>query len=293
MVGGSPQAPGTGAQQDLLIGLLVDVSGSMRSSIRNPSGDAINRLESFRASLDELVARGGRLSKTEQETPQQVARLFAYGFGFGNPLALAFGGSPLPVRDLLELPGEETSTVPIDVLSNRWSEYRDNVESMALEMFGDTPMAAGLSEAGERFGREVNQAPYDQTVLFLLSDGQPTDASFDEIVKTARELQDQGILIVSCYVTDEDLTESRRLYSSPQDEWSEAARLMFECASVLPNKSPYERYMKEYSWSLDDQGRLFAQINESQTLTEFMNLLLSPLKGSERPEEKKPEAFPF
>src|SRR4051812_13363012 len=66
----------------MLAGILVDVSGSMRTSIQNRSGRSINRLESFRDSLESVVAQGRDLC--HDGVGGQIApriRLFAYGFG--------------------------------------------------------------------------------------------------------------------------------------------------------------------------------------------------------------------
>jgi hypothetical protein len=110
-----------------------------------------------------------------------------------------------------------------------------------------------------------------------LSDGEPTDAAPEEITSLARELHDEEVLIISCYVTDEDLTEPRRLYGSSQVGWPDPALLMFDCASVLPSDSPYEKYLKEYRWILETRSKLFTQVNRSDVLKEFMNVVLSPL----------------
>jgi hypothetical protein len=250
----------------------------MLSSIDNPSGPSINRLESFRDALDELVARGERLSKPEGGQGAAVS-LFAYGFGFGNPLSEIFGRSGEPVRDLLELPGEPTSTVPIQVLARKWPAYRQNVEDMATEMFGQTPMASGLTAARDRFRAELVDREVSHRILFILSDGEPTDATSDEITAIASQFHDQEILIISCFVTDEDLTEPRRLYGTTQPHWPDPAILMFNCASALPVGSSYEKYLREYGWTLGTGSRLFTQINQSDVLKEFMNVVLSPLEG--------------
>ena len=86
-------------ERPMLLGLLVDVSGSMKSSIQNRSGRTINRLQGFQDSLDDLVKAGASLSKTSAAGDvSPLFRLFAYGFGFGNLLAtfLGRGGAKAP-----------------------------------------------------------------------------------------------------------------------------------------------------------------------------------------------------
>jgi hypothetical protein len=270
------------AERPMLVGLLVDVSGSMMSAIQNRSHRSMNRLESFRDSFGDLVARGRELS-TEGVggTIAPLVKIFAYGFGFGNPLSFLFGSGGPKVRDLLDLPGQRSSTISIDSLAENWDSYQSHVERMATDMFGDTPMGSAFQIVNDRLKLERQKGDYTgNPVLFVLSDGEPTDYSSDEIVGVANELKDAGTLIVSCFVTDEDLTEPRRIYGSPQNKWSPGARLMFECSSVLPVGSSFEAYMREYNWKLEPDGRLFTQINQSEILSEFISVVLSPLKST-------------
>ena len=53
---------------------------------------------------------------------------------------------------------------------------------------------------------------------------------------------------------------------------------MFECASPIPTPSPFERYLVEYDWNLEENARLFTQVNQSDVLSEFLNVVLSPLR---------------
>jgi TIR domain len=267
-------------ERPFLVGLLVDVSGSMLSSIRDPSGRSSNRLEALRDALDQLVDRGGRLTRARSErTGEAAPKLFSYGFGFGGPLAFLVGGQGATVRDLLDLPHEESSTVPFDRLAARWEEYRAHVEAMSTEMFGETPMAAALAAASDRIREELQHGGFDdRPVLFVLSDGEPTDASPEEIVGMAQDLKNGGTLLVSCYVTDEDIADPRRLYAKPRPDWPEGAHLMFECSSHLPSDSPFAAYMKEYRWDVETEAKLFTQVNQSDILSEFLNVVLSPIE---------------
>ena len=85
------------------------------------------------------------------------------------------------------------------------------------------------------------------------------------------------VIVVSCYVTDIDITEPRHVYNKSNKDWPEGAKLMFECASNLPLNTPFDAYMREHGWDIDDGGRLFTQINQSEILSEFLNVLVSPL----------------
>lgn len=265
-------------EHPLLIGLMIDVSGSMMSSIQNRSGRSLNRLQSFQNSLDDLIFKAKDLS--QEETREKIApllKLFAYGFGFGNPLSFLFGGTGAKVRDLLDIAGEPSSTITIDRLANNWVRYRSHVENLATQMFGDTPMGDAFNVVQKRFELEMKNKYSGQPVLFVLSDGDPTDSSADKIIQKAAQIKSNGIIIVSCYVTDKDITEPRKLYGVLPNGWPSGAKLMFQCASKLSEGSPFYSYLKEYNWMIEQEGRFFAQINQSEILTEFMNALISPL----------------
>ena len=91
------------------------------------------------------MKRARDLSK--EKIGSQIApriHVFAYGFGFGNPLSIFLSSKGDVVRDLLELPGLSTTTVGVDVLADQWRMFEKHVEELAIEMFGGTPMAEGL-----------------------------------------------------------------------------------------------------------------------------------------------------
>jgi hypothetical protein len=54
---------------------------------------------------------------------------------------------------------------------------------------------------------------------------------------------------------------------------------MFTCSSVLDSNSPYHAYLHEHHWQIDFEGRLFTPIDNSEDLSNFLNLTLSRLGG--------------
>lgn len=265
----------------MLIGLLVDVSGSMMSSIRSVSGPSKARLESFRDALDNLVEEGKKLCRDEAN--QEIIplfQLFAYGFGFGNLVTILLGNKGPKVRDLLDIPGASDSTIAVDRLAEHWEQYKAHVRSLAKQMLGDTPMLEAVQIIKQRFAREREiRTITEPPILFVLSDGEPTDSGSDEVVKAFEELKASGVFVVSCYVTDIDVTHPRKLYNTPQSSWPEGARLMFQCASPIPKHSPFASYLQEYQWDVDQDAHLFTQINQSEILKEFLAVIISPLQN--------------
>jgi hypothetical protein len=267
------------ADRPLLLGLLADVSGSMTSSVQNDSRPGRNRLDSLRDSLDELVARAAKLcieGAGGDVSPRM--RLFAYGFGFGNPLAFLLGDSGEKVRDLLDLDGAGGPAVGIDHLARDWQLYRDHIGDLVPMMLGDTPMAEAFEKARHRVQQELSARPHTGSpILFVVSDGEPTDAAPSFVAQLATQLKQSGVIIVSCLLTNQDLTEPRRLYGAAQPAWPPGAQLMFECASLLPSHSPFDAYLIENRWNVEPGSRLFTQINQSSVLEEFSKVVLSPL----------------
>ena len=77
-------------EQPLLVGLLIDVLGSMTTSLNNSSGQSLNRLQGFQAALEKFASRAKEISQGQEEGR---VKFFAYGFGFGNPVAAFLGSS--------------------------------------------------------------------------------------------------------------------------------------------------------------------------------------------------------
>jgi hypothetical protein len=270
----------------LLAGLLVDVSGSMTSAIQNKSGTSMNRLQSFQAALGDLaksVEQSAFSSGTEGETIQ----LFAYGFGFGNPLSFLFGGEGKPVRDLLEVGTVSASTIGLRYLARNWGTYKAHVESLALQMFGETPMLEAFRIARERFASERKRLQPSSLVLLVVSDGEPTSATPQQVMEHSLALKADGVTVVSCYITAQDLTVPRHLYGRAVSDWPAGARLMFDCSSELPHGSGFDGYLRENGWHIEDRARLFTQVNQSEVLAEFIGMLGSSITSPSPGQQKE------
>ena len=149
-------------------------------------------------------------------------------------------------------------------------------------MFGATPMLEGVRVVTKRFQEERRNHDFCGCILFLLSDGEPTDSSADQVVTAARELTSTDVVIVSCFVTNHDITSTRHLYGAAQREWPSEAKLMFDVASCIPVDSSFYTYLREHNWKLEPNARLFTQVNQSQVLSEFLQVLVSPLQDTDR-----------
>lgn len=171
--------------------------------------------------------------------------------------------------------------IPLEDLLENWEQHESYIEKLAHAMFGDTPMGKAILLAEERFLSilEEEKSTTD-LVLFLVSDGIPTDITPTETLTAIERLKKLGTIIISCFLTDRNLTTARHLFNAPEGDWPEGAKLMFECASLLKPNSPYDSHLTEYGWTKDIGSRAFSQINHTNILEEFTEMVISPLRES-------------
>jgi hypothetical protein len=262
----------------MVVGFLVDVSASMMSSVKNKNDKDSSRFDSFRESLRKVVKRANTLNLPLEAKNSQ--RFFALGFGFPNPWAYISGDSGEKVRDLLDISNTSNSTISFKQLIDDWDEYDKNIDNMVWRMGGVTPMKQAFLLAEERFEKELGKPPYSgESILFVLSDGEPTDIddSNEEVVEIALRLKSKGIVIISCYLTSDNIIKPRYLYSEVLPEWEEGAKLMFECSSIAKIDSFPAQHFLEHKWEFQSKqkSRFFAQINETSNLDEYTEVINS------------------
>ena len=66
----------------IILGLAVDLSGSMQGSMRNDEGGTLTRLEGFRRALQRSVQNANEIAKQRTAGVSPQFDVFAYGFGF-------------------------------------------------------------------------------------------------------------------------------------------------------------------------------------------------------------------
>ena len=336
-----------------LVGVAVDVSGSMQGSIRNRYGANQSRFQSFQEAL-------GRVVRASRQRAEELARsgansvealVFAYAFGlstspgvvdllallaaaegvttpgeiellkeryvqeirqrysgYGGLASLArsygFGGvvdqyaagarasaeeevrrkikEEIMGRVRKRLTPNDAVTMTLTELARLWSAGPASFDQAEHFIFGSTPMRQCLEQVADRFAAEAEKLPAGvHKFLVLVSDGEPTDGDPRSALERIRS---QGVFVASCLVTDADVTEPRHLYAEPLAEWNEAARLMFEAASVVEDDDMYRELLEGQGWSVAERSRLFTQINHSEMMNEFLTLAFSRIQGSLLPE---------
>jgi len=301
-----------------LVGLAVDLSGSMSQSIKNKESEC----ERVETSLD-LFAYGfglrdldvcdllslmkvGKHVITKEEIEELKDRYaremrsrysgyeglggIARQFGLGDLVRQAEGAVRasaeaeirrkimLEVKRRIEnqLDAVGDTTLPVEEVAKLWDSSGETLGNAEELIFGMTPMKQALNLVVERFRQELTNRPKGtQAVLFILSDGEPTDG---DPRLAAESLRAMGITVISCFVTDQDIADPRTLYSNPEPDWNNGARLMFDIASIVDDESDFARFLLKKGWTIGQDAKLFVQINYSEVLEEFIRVVISPLE---------------
>lgn len=82
-------------EDGLLLGIVLDLSGSMRTSIQNKRHEQISRVESLAQAFRRVVEDGNVLLQGMAEEKVQALRMFIYGFGFQSEGAYALPTSQI------------------------------------------------------------------------------------------------------------------------------------------------------------------------------------------------------
>jgi nucleoside phosphorylase len=326
-----------------LVGLAIDVSGSMRDSINNDTDGQLTRLQSFERSFERLIRDAERIATDSNGVEHTSAvRCFAYVFGvldlqvcdllsliraskdvatkaeierltrdceakvrakYNSYAGLGdivrqfdFGSILRQMEHVMRTRGEAEVracvfehlrpalkrrmqelgdvTLTLEEIAKIWKSDRTALSDSEGVLFGTTPMKRALGEMIERFRREANNANAEMArVAFVLSDGEPTDGDpLDE----ARALQKDGVVIVSCFLTNKDIADPRVLPTKPAQGWPPGAKLMFEVASEIDEHSKIASFLRKKRWVVARGAHYFVQINHSSVLEEFIEAVLAP-----------------
>jgi hypothetical protein len=279
------------ATSPLLLGLAIDISGSMQESVRNPAGPDENRLQAVLQSLKRLSGAGADWRQDPQLAgAMDLVKVFAYGFGFANRAAdlgalASLAGRWLPsmppppaavhrgeVRDLLEIAGLGQCAVPLKVLGERWSQVEERLWDQRFDLFGKTPMRRAMIAVRDRFHEEFRAyRGVPRSLLIVVSDGESTDGS---PVDDCRSIEGHGTTIGGAYLTSNDISTTRKLYEAAPAGWPSGACTLFQMCSVIGEDGPSLGALRSQGWNVTANSRLFLQLNQSDVLSEFVEAVV-------------------
>jgi DNA-binding transcriptional regulator YhcF (GntR family) len=152
-------------------------------------------------------------------------------------------------------------------LSNkREKELRKSVEPF---IYGLTPLYESLEKATKLFEGNTSK----NKLLFVLSDGEPTDGRKDDVAKINKitsKLRDAGVKIVCCFITRSTDIHPKRLYDKMSPDWEPGAKFLFSLSSEVRTQDLVARaVLVKRGWTIDiakNETKLFMQVNHPDNL---------------------------
>ncbi len=136
-------------------------------------------------------------------------------------------------------------------------------------IYGGTPLIQAMHHSVDLFS--YPEFANHQKLLFILSDGQPGDKGDPP----TQQLSDLGVSIVSCFISDQGLSDPRRLYSILDESWVKPAKTMFRMSSTITTqKIPRTLFVKR-GWKIDidnNETRLFFQVNHPDIIKDVCDM---------------------
>lgn len=233
----------------------------------------------------EIAVRRKRYEAEARQKASQYSGLasLARNFGYGGLVDSITSAATDSVRErivgevasvVLAEAGElGDSTLTAEKLAALFDEAPIAQDARLLDhlLYGSTPMAAAASQIRDRFLR-LGTEGYEHRTLLIISDGEPTDGDPRPALE---EIRSSGIDVIACYVTNDDIADPRTLHGSPLPHWAAGAKLMWDIASPIDESGPAARLLLSNGWSIEQNARLFVQVNHSDVLKEFVRVATS------------------
>ena len=241
----------TAKNNDFIKFATFGISGYIAENVIDPTGKS-EQLEKAK-----ILAREIADASSQKEIRQIVIR--EVGSQLGNELARR--GNRLK---------------PLEKVADLLESKEDEIEDLETLIYGNTPMCSALQVIQKRFRTELAKLPQNTiSVLFILSDGEPTDGN---PLPFANQLKGMGTYIVSCFLTNHNIIDPRKLFDEVSYEWRRGARLMFDMASKVDRDSVFVESLIERRWKVPLHPKLFVQANHTDLLNEFTQIIVSLCK---------------
>ncbi len=150
--------------------------------------------------------------------------------------------------------------------AERSRELLKNVEPY---IYGRTPLYKSIDKAIELF-----QHSECRKLLFVFSDGKPTDGRIDDAGRIEVKKLEK-VTVVSCFITKLTDIEPKRLYDMPND-WEAGAKFLFSLSSIVPTQRVLPRaILLRRGWTIDianNETKLFIQVNHPDNLKEACDM---------------------
>ncbi|CAG2249943.1 unnamed protein product [Mytilus edulis] len=169
--------------------------------------------------------------------------------------------------------GEASEILHVGVNESKLNDGRINEIMKAVEPFiyGSTPLFQALNETWKIFA-DRKYTSYEK-VLFVLSDGEPTDRG--DIKQIVQLLERYKVTVVSCYINRHSYIQPRRLYSVENGSWNKGAKFLFKLSSTISSQLLPRTIFIKTGWEIDidnNETKLFLQINHEDNIHDACSL---------------------
>jgi hypothetical protein len=159
-----------------------------------------------------------------------------------------------------------------ELSKERKQELLENVEPF---IYGRTPLYESLEKAIELFEGDDSKTK----LLFVLSDGLPTDGNNQDSIKIKQitsKLREAKVNVVSCFISTSTNIDPKRLYNKIPPIWEPGgkgwvlgAKLMFSLSSKVSTQHLPRAILVKRGWTIDvgnNETKLFMQVNHLDNL---------------------------
>ena len=152
-----------------------------------------------------------------------------------------------------------------ELSTERKKELLENVEPF---IYGRTPLYESLEKATKLLERDASE----NKLLFVLSDGEPTDGSNEDsrtINEVTSKLTKAGVTVVSCFITKSTDIDPKHLFDKMQSGWETGAKFLFSLSSEVPTQYLPRAILAKRKWKIDvanNETKLFVQVNHPDNL---------------------------
>ena len=148
------------------------------------------------------------------------------------------------------------------------------LHSVEPYIYGYTPLYQSIEKAIELFETNTTKFRNHKKLLFILSDGYPSDEDVSDPERKDRalsKLTTAGVTVVSCFITDTTQIDPRRLFSRMGPDWDRGAKFLFSLSSKVSTQSLPRTIFVKRGWTIDitnNETNLFVQVNHPEHLRE-------------------------
>ena len=148
------------------------------------------------------------------------------------------------------------------------------LHSVEPYIYGYTPLYQSIEKAIELFETKATKFRNHKKLLFILSDGYPSDEDVSDPERKDRalsKLTTAGVTVVSCLIADTTQIDPKRLFSRMGPDWDRGAKFLFSLSSKVSTQSLPRTMFVKRDWTIDianNETHLFLQVNHPDHLRE-------------------------